>query len=154
MGLLALLVAAGLAKPAKADAWLTFQARCLDAFEAFSPAVVSDLPWIKHAELPGAFSSDAVAYGPTEAGHVVILDPAPLADGDRLCSVTGEIEDRGEIAGWIVDQVQTDRYEMTRNGVATILLSLEWIEPRLQVTLILEGTNAGAYSVLETNLES
>ncbi|WP_299735471.1 hypothetical protein [uncultured Roseobacter sp.] len=138
----------------RADAWETFQLRCLDAFEAFSPAVLTDLNWIKYAQLPGMFSKDAKAYGPTAEGDVVILDPAPLFDGDRLCSVSGDIVDRGEIAAWIAAQVRTERYEMARKGAATVLSSLEWIEPRLRVTLVLEGVHAGTYSVLETYLES
>ncbi|MBW4706454.1 hypothetical protein KX928_01525 [Roseobacter sp. YSTF-M11] len=149
--ILALLLTAG---AAHADAWRTFQTRCLDAFEAFSPAVVVDLPRITHAQLPAAYSQEASAYGPTGAGDVVILDPAPLAPGDRLCAVAGKIEDRDEIAAWIVEQIRMDRYEMARRGAATVLLSLEWIEPRLQVTLVLEGLRAGSYSVLETYRES
>lgn len=147
------LIALGLQSGARADAWHTFQSRCLDAFEAFSPAPVSDLPQITQAAPSPGFSDAAVAFGPTQSGDVIVLDPAPLLEGDRLCAVSGHIQDRHEIAGWVAKQVLTDRYEMAREGAATVLLSLEWIEPRLQVTLVLEGVHAGTYSVLETYLE-
>ena len=143
------------------SAWETFEARCLDPFESFTPPIIDGLAELADAKPLGAPTDTARAFGPTPEGHFVVIDAAP-EEGEQSCWVvdTARDADRSGFDAWYAKQISTERYEETPaeeldEGVLEVL-SGEWIEPRIRMRAYFESVvGAGViYEMVETYLET
>ncbi|MGR3615044.1 MAG: hypothetical protein ACU0BB_03260 [Paracoccaceae bacterium] len=133
---------------ATAGTWAEFVAHCLDPYEVFSLPVTT-LPEMEIDRPPEEFSAEAIYYGPTETGSIMVTDPVP-AEGERACAMMGAVSDAEVYREWRSEQLTTGRYRKESSGT---LLSTEWIEPKIRLRGDIAGPFA-VYMVTETDLES
>ncbi|MDG1472799.1 MAG: hypothetical protein P8Q26_14740 [Ascidiaceihabitans sp.] len=151
-----------------ADAWDEFEARCLLPFEHFAPVVADDLERLTSVRAAVFLSPNAIQFTLPD-NMILYSDPAPIqkiggvflpeGEVERLCGVQGTRRDVDQgLKAWIEQQREGANYEtvlQSYSGGFTMLVSAEWIEPRLVLTVKRDqDTGRVDYSIMETDLES
>ena len=133
---------------ATAGTWAEFVSHCLDPYEVFAVPVVG-FPQMELADRPETFSEDAVFYGPSGTGSIMVTDPLP-PEGARACAMMGAAADADDFGDWRKAQIEAGRYLQERSGA---LLSTDWIEPKIRLHSEIADSIA-VYRIVETYLES
>lgn len=105
--------------------WDLFLERCLHPFEQQMAPVIADL----HAQPIDQMHDARRVYGPSDKGHLLIVESAPR-DGGRACLVeVTQNETSAAETMWRSAQVSNARYRQDGDW----LVSTGWISPRVMM---------------------
>jgi hypothetical protein len=142
-------------------AWDEFESRCIVPFENFEAPVLTglkDKPVTISHRIRVSGGQDVQAFTVSEKRELV-FDPKPDADVARACSLRIKApytrSDSEGLRVWKKNQTRLGRYVRLENSPNETYETVDWIEPRLRVTI--SESSHGEYrtfTIWETTLES